>query len=259
VTGDVPFVVVVPSRKASTRLPNKSLVDLGGRPMVLRVLDVARSSGASRVLVATDDEAIASVVHADGGDACMTSPDHATGTDRLAEVVTQLSLPPDTILVNLQGDEPFVPSDLVGLLARALDGSSEAGIATLATPIRTRDELFESSVVKVVLDASSHALYFSRAPVPFLRGDFDAEGSRDRPMPASPRYLRHLGLYAYRASTLGILASTPQTPLEAAESLEQLRALDVGIRIHVTVVDEAPERGIDTPEDYERARARFAR
>lgn len=253
----VPFVVVIPSRRASTRLPDKPLLDLGGRSLVLRVLDVGRASGASRVMVATDDTAIAAAVRADGGEVVLTSPEHPTGTDRLAEVTQTLGLSDETIVVNLQGDEPFVPSDLLGRLAAALDASSSAGIATLATPIRSRDELFEASVVKVVLDASSHALYFSRAPIPFARGDFDADGARKRAMPTSPTYLRHLGLYAYRAGTLATLTRAASSPAEVAESLEQLRALHLGIRIHVSIVDEPPERGIDTPDDYARALARF--
>lgn len=257
-SADLPFVVVVPSRRASTRLPDKPLLDLGGRPMVLRVLDVARASGASRVLVATDDDAIATVVRDDGGEALMTSPTHPTGTDRLAEVAARLGFADDVIVVNLQGDEPFVPSGLLAGLAGALARSGSAGIATLATPIRSRDELFESSVVKVVLDATGHALYFSRAPIPFVRGDYDAEVPRDAAVPSPPTPLRHLGLYAYRASTLARLTASAVAPIEAAESLEQLRAMHLGIRIHVTVVDEPPERGLDTPEDYARARARFA-
>lgn len=251
------FRVLVPSRLASQRLPGKPLLPVAGRPLVLRVWDVAVRSEATEVLVATDDERIASVVRGAGGRVVLTSPEHATGTDRLAEVADLERYDDDDIVVNLQGDEPFVPPALLGTLARALAENPACGIATVATPIRTTEELFESSVVKTVLDASGRALYFSRAPIPFVRGRFDSTESRVEGLPQGVPFLRHLGLYAYRVRTLRVLRATAPSLAERAESLEQLRAMHVGIGIHVVVIDQSPERGVDTPDDLERATRAF--
>jgi 3-deoxy-manno-octulosonate cytidylyltransferase (CMP-KDO synthetase) len=222
--------------------------------MIVRVWERAQESGAEEVLVATDDERVARAVQRAGGVARLTRGDHPTGTDRLAEVA--VDWPEDTIVVNLQGDEPLLPPELSGRLAKALEDHPDAGIATMAVAIDDVAELFSPSAVKVVLGEDDHALYFSRAPIPWHRDAFAA--GPPAALPAG-RFLRHLGLYAYRAGTLRRLASAAPNPLERAESLEQLRALGLGIRIHVTVLEQAPPPGVDTPADLERARAALAR
>lgn len=246
------FRVVIPSRYGSTRLPGKALLDIAGRPMVVHVLERAAESGADDIVVATDDERIVEAVEGAGGRAMMTRSDHPTGTDRLAEVASTLGWADDDIVVNLQGDEPLVPPTLPQRLARALVDNDAAGIATLATPIHRAEELFRPNIVKVVLDATGHAHYFSRAPIPWARDAF-ADGAPST-LPADTLFLRHLGLYAYRVATLARLSSLAVAPAERAESLEQLRALAEGIRIHVTVVAEAPPHGVDTQADLERVR-----
>ncbi len=251
------FHVVIPARFGSSRLPGKPLRTIAGKAMVVHVLERGRESGAQEVMVATDDERICSVVEAAGGVAIMTSPDHASGTDRLNEVATKQAWSDDTIIVNLQGDEPFVPGSLVCALATALEQHPEAGIATLATPIRDVRELFDPNVVKVVNQDDGLALYFSRAPIPWVRGVFEP-GKAPAALPPSVPFLRHLGLYAYRVGTLRRLASAPAASLEEAESLEQLRALALGVRIHVTVVAQAPGHGIDTEDDLQAAEALLA-
>jgi 3-deoxy-manno-octulosonate cytidylyltransferase (CMP-KDO synthetase) len=234
------FGVVIPARFASQRLPGKPLRDLGGKPMIVRVLENARQSAAGWVVVATDDQRIADAVTAAGGEAVLTSPEHASGTDRLAEVARRKELAPETIVVNVQGDEPLLDPKYVELVARALEANPSAGIATLATPIRDPGVIANPNVVKVVSDRSGMALYFSRAPLPW-------QGEA----------LRHVGLYAYRARTLAELSAQPPVMLETAERLEQLRALWLGIPIHVSVVADPPGHGVDTEEDLERARAHF--
>ncbi len=248
------FKVVIPSRYAAQRLPGKPLRDIAGKPLVVHVLERARASGADEVLVATDDARIAEAVERAGGAAVMTSPDHASGTDRLAEVARARGWTDDTIVVNLQGDEPLIPPVILDDLANALREHERAGIATMATPIRDPDELFAPSVVKVVTDHAGFALYFSRAPIPWVRDSF-TWGARPSELPSSAPFLRHLGLYAYRASTLARLSATPQAAIERAESLEQLRALARGIAIHVTTLEQAPPPGVDTEADLERVRA----
>ena len=248
------FRVVVPARYGSTRLPAKALADLAGKPLVVRVWETAAKAGALETLVATDDARIAEAVERAGGQVVMTSPDHPTGTDRLAEVARVRGWNDDAIVVNLQGDEPFVPHTLPRLLASALEAHPTAGIATCATRIHELADVLAPHVVKVVLDHEGLARYFSRAPIPYAR-DFFASAEAARPaMPEGVPYLRHLGLYAYRARTLRVLSGAAQTPCERAESLEQLRALELGIAIHVSVLPEAPPSGIDTAEDLARAR-----
>lgn len=247
----VAFRVVVPARYASERLPGKPLALIAGKPLVVWCYERARAAGAEQVVVAVDDPRIAEVVRAAGGEAEMTSPDHPSGTDRLAEVAEQRGWNDDAIVVNLQGDEPLVPPELLSRLAGALDAHPSAGIATMAVRITEPAEVFAESAVKVVLDDRGFALYFSRAPIPWVRGSF---GGADPTLPRDVPFLRHLGLYAYRVSTLRRLSSTPRSMLESAESLEQLRALSVGIPIHVTVLDHAPPPGVDTPADLERMR-----
>lgn len=252
-----PFKVVIPARFAAQRLPGKPLRDVCGRPLIVHVLERARASSADEVLVATDDARIAEAVERAGGAAVMTSADHASGTDRLAEVARIRGWADDTIVVNLQGDEPLIPPAILDQLAGALRANERAGIATMATPIHEADALFAPSVVKVVLDDAGLALYFSRAPIPWVRDAF-AWGEPTERVPTVAPFLRHLGLYAYRASTLSRLSATPQAAIERAESLEQLRALASGIPIHVTVLESAPPPGVDTEADLERVRAELA-
>ena len=245
------FRVVIPARYGSSRLPGKPLLLIAGRPMIAHAYERALESGAQYVCVATDDERIAEAVRAFGGQAVMTSSDHASGTDRLAEVARMHDFADDDIVVNLQGDEPFVPGDMLKRLAECLADHPHCGMATAATRIRDARELFNPNTVKVTLDGRGVALYFSRAPIPWLRGTF-SHGASAEALPESVPFLRHLGMYAYRARTLRELAQAPQVALESAESLEQLRALVMGVRIHVTVLDAAPPHGVDTPEDLER-------
>jgi 3-deoxy-manno-octulosonate cytidylyltransferase (CMP-KDO synthetase) len=247
------FGVIIPARFGSSRLPGKPLLDLGGKPMVVRVLELAAQAGASFAMVATDDERVVETVTAAGGEAMLTSPEHQTGTDRLAEVARRLRLDPELVVVNLQGDEPALPPDLLGKVAETLWQDPEAALSTLAAPLRQRSELFDPNVVKVVLDQAGRALYFSRAPMPWVRDDFcnsDARSSAD-PLPEDA-FLRHIGLYAYRVSTLLTLSQTRPTALEQCEKLEQLRALWLGLKIQVAQVAEAPAPSVDTHEDLAR-------
>jgi 3-deoxy-manno-octulosonate cytidylyltransferase (CMP-KDO synthetase) len=209
-------------------------------------------------MVATDDQRIVDVVTAAGGEAMITSAEHETGTDRLAEVARRLRLDPELIVVNLQGDEPALPPELVQRVAETLRHDAEASLATLATPLCTRQELFDPNVVKVVVDQASRALYFSRAPIPWQRGEFGTEAVRTATTPLpDDTFLRHVGLYAYRVSTLLALSQTRPTPLELGESLEQLRALWLGMKIQVAVVPERPAPGVDTDDDVARVQKLF--
>jgi 3-deoxy-manno-octulosonate cytidylyltransferase (CMP-KDO synthetase) len=224
--------------------------------MIQWVHERARDAGASRVLVATDDENIAAAVAAFGGEVAMTRADHASGTDRLAEVAANLGLDARHVVVNLQGDEPCMPSELIRGVAETLAHNYDAEIATLASQIVRPTEVFDPNVVKVVMDARGRALYFSRAPIPYVRGHYDTARSRDV-LPSTPVW-RHVGLYAYRAGTLQALASLPQAEIERAESLEQLRALDAGIGIYVFTTLSELGPGVDVPEDVARAEAWLA-
>ncbi len=253
---DAPFSVVIPARYGSTRLPGKPLRDLAGRPVIAWVCDAAKTSGATWVCVATDDTRIAEVVQREGVEAVLTSTSHTTGTDRLSEVAQLRGLLDEEIAVNVQGDEPLLPPELIRLVARALAQHPDAGLATVATPIRTPQELFNPNVVKVVLDNAHFASYFSRAPIPWVRGDFNLASIPER-LPSGPTFLRHVGLYAYRVGTLKRLTSVAPTTHETAESLEQLRALALGVRIHVSVVNEPPGHGIDTAEDLAQVAAQL--
>jgi 3-deoxy-manno-octulosonate cytidylyltransferase (CMP-KDO synthetase) len=252
----VKFDVVIPARFASTRLPGKPLREIRGRPMILHTADRALASGAERVVVATDDERIRDVVRAAGVECLMTRPDHETGSDRLAEVVGLLGLEDDRIVVNLQGDEPLMLPPLLERVAARLDADASAGVATLAVPVRSVDELFDPNVVKVVTDQTSRALYFSRAPIPFARDEL-AKG-RPSSLPSDVPFLRHLGIYAYRAATLRRFSALPPGRLELVERLEQLRLMAAGIAIALDVIDEAPACGVDTAEDLARAEEALA-
>lgn len=249
------FIAVIPARHASTRLPGKPLADIGGKPMVVRVAEQARRSGAAAVWIATDHPDVQAAAQAHGWPVLMTRADHPSGTDRLAEVAELLGVDENAVLVNVQGDEPLIDPQLIDLVARCLDDDPGAAIATAAHPITSAAEFFNPNVVKVVLDAGGRAHYFSRAPIPYARDAFAA--SRDALPPGLPA-LRHIGLYAYRASFLKRYAALAPAPLEQFEALEQLRALWHGYPIRVAVVDHAPAAGVDTPEDLARVRAHFA-
>ena len=251
------FKVVIPARYASTRLPGKPLLDLGGKPMVVRVAEQAKLSGAEEIWVATDDLMVRDAVEAHEFAALMTRTDHATGTDRLAEVVEQRGWASDTIIVNVQGDEPLIDPEVIIQTARQL-AVSGADIATVAHPIHDPAEFFNPNVVKVVCRADGDAAYFSRAPIPYARDHFAKENGGET-LPANFPAYRHVGLNAYRASFLKAYAGLTIAPTEQFESLEQLRALWHGYRISVTLVDSAPAPGVDTPEDAERMRKLFDR
>jgi 3-deoxy-manno-octulosonate cytidylyltransferase (CMP-KDO synthetase) len=258
-----PFVAVVPARLASTRLPEKPLVDIAGKPMVVRVAERARASGAEQVLIASDAERVLAAARAHGVDALLTRADHPSGTDRLAEVATRLNWSDETIVVNVQGDEPLIDPALVRAVASHLAAHPECAIATAAHPIEDAADVFSPNVVKVVLDARGRALYFSRAPIPWLRDAYQPHCSPEAfcltSMPAAPAdaVYRHIGLYAYRARFLRTYPQLAQAPIEQAEMLEQLRAMWHGERIAVLITQEAPAPGVDTPADLERVRSRF--
>ncbi|MGB0722874.1 MAG: 3-deoxy-manno-octulosonate cytidylyltransferase [Gammaproteobacteria bacterium] len=251
------FKVAIPARYASTRLPGKPLLELAGKPLVQHVWERAGESGADEVVIATDDDRIARVAEGFGARVCMTRPDHPSGTDRLAEVAQALGWADQDIVVNLQGDEPLTPGAYIDQVAADLAAYTDAVISTLATPVSGRAEVFDPNAVKVSLDRTGYALTFSRAPLPWWRDGFGDEaggsGSGIVPLPANLQHLRHIGIYAYRAGFLRRYSALEPSPLEQVESLEQLRVLWHGERIHVSVVDEPPGHGVDTPEDLARA------
>jgi 3-deoxy-manno-octulosonate cytidylyltransferase (CMP-KDO synthetase) len=249
------FRVVIPARYASTRLPGKPLADIGGHPMIEHVWRRAVESGAEQVVVATDDARVEATARRFGAEVCITRPDHQSGTDRIAEVADRYGWPDAAIVVNLQGDEPTMPPGLLRQVAGALAAHPGASIATLAVAIRDRDELFDPNVVKVVADRHGHALYFSRAPIPWHRGSFP---SHEGELPAGTEFWRHLGIYAYRAGFLRRFVTWEPAGIERCEALEQLRALWEGERIQVGLASEAPGAGVDTPEDLERVRRLLA-
>ncbi|WP_020408751.1 3-deoxy-manno-octulosonate cytidylyltransferase [Hahella ganghwensis] len=248
----VEFTVIIPSRYASTRLPGKPLQDIAGKPMVQHVYHRAEESRASSIYVATDDHRIEAAVTAFGGGCLMTSANHPSGTDRLAECAALLELDDDHIIVNVQGDEPLLPADLINLVAENLASHSDAGIATLCEKIHDRETLFNPNVVKVVKDEAGMAMYFSRAPIPWAR-DFFAENSSG--LDQSVDFYRHIGIYAYRVGFLRSYVNWGTSPIEVIEALEQLRALWHGVSIHVGVVTQSPPAGVDTPEDLQRVRS----
>jgi len=258
------FTVLIPARFASTRLPGKPLADIAGKPMVVRVAENARESGAARVVVATDDARIVEAVRVHGIDACLTRTDHPTGTDRLAEAAAALGLADDAIVVNVQGDEPLLAPALIARMAALLAARPDASIATACHPIRDAAEAFNPNVVKVVLDRLGFALYFSRATIPWARDAFAGSRSGAPPdrwpdrLPEGLPVYRHYGLYAYRAGFLRRFPTLPPAPIEQFEALEQLRALWHGERIVVEVTEGTPAPGIDTPDDLDRVRALYA-
>ena len=239
------FLVVIPARLGSTRLPRKPLADLGGKPMVVRVAERAKQSNAQSVVVATDSVEIQAACDEHRIECLLTSPDHATGTDRIAEVAQLLKLPANALVVNVQGDEPLIPAELINQVAQTLAINTNCAISTVATPIVDLAEIENPNVVKVVLNRAQEALYFSRAPIPFVR---------DQNTELKTTHLRHLGIYAYRADFLQAYTRLEAAPPEQAEALEQLRALWNGYRIAVHIAPQTPPAGVDTPEDLERVR-----
>ncbi|MGZ8265001.1 MAG: 3-deoxy-manno-octulosonate cytidylyltransferase [Burkholderiales bacterium] len=250
------FTVIIPARYGSSRFPGKPLAELAGRPMVVHVAERARKSGASEVIVATDHAGIESVVRSAGYDVVMTRSDHASGTDRLGEVITRRRFDGHRIVVNVQGDEPLVAPALIRRVAESLSAHEHASIATACHPIATAADVVNPNVVKVVLDREGYALYFSRAPIPFAR-DAYAKGVKEVPK-GLPVY-RHLGIYAYRVSFLREFRRLKPAPIEQFEALEQLRALYAGYRVSVAITRSAPHAGVDTPADLARAQTHLAR
>jgi len=239
------FLVIIPARLGSSRLPRKPLADIGGKPMVIRVAERAKESSAHSVVVATDSPEILAVCDEHRIECLLTSADHPTGTDRIAEVAQLLKLPPNALVVNVQGDEPLIPPALINQVAQTLADNAQCAISTVAVPITEKSEIDNPNVVKVVLNRAGEALYFSRAPIPYVR---------DTQLEKKIKHLRHLGIYAYRADFLQAYTRLDPAPPEQAEALEQLRALWNGYRIAVHIASEAPPAGIDTPEDLERVR-----
>lgn len=249
------FIAIIPARAASTRLPGKPLLDIAGKPMVVRTAERASQSGADRVVVATDAADIQAAARQHGFEALLTRADHPTGTDRLAEVAERLGLADDTVVVNVQGDEPLIEPAQIDAVARLLGDNADAAIATCAAPIADARTLFNPNAVKVVRDHRGRALYFSRAPIPWAR---DALAQGQQRVAAGLPALHHIGLYAYRAGFLKQFPSLPAGPLESFESLEQLRALENGYVIMVGLTDSPPAAGVDTEADLARVRQVFA-
>lgn len=242
---------IIPARYASTRLPGKPLIELGGQSMIQRVVGQARLSGLSRVVVATDNERILQHVRGFGGEAVLTAADHPSGTDRIWDAYQQLNTSADCI-INIQGDEPFIQPSQIDALVQLFAQPQPPQLATLVKPVLTEEELFSPHLPKVVLDTAGHALYFSRHPLPYQRQQPQAQWLQHH------RYLRHIGLYGYRPDVLAEITQLPPSPLELAESLEQLRWLEHGYRI-ITALTELETIGIDTPEDVQRALAYLAK
>jgi 3-deoxy-manno-octulosonate cytidylyltransferase (CMP-KDO synthetase) len=242
--------VIIPARYSASRLPGKPLLLIGDRPLIQWVWQCGRASGAASVIIATDDVRIRDAAQGFGAECLMTSAKHASGTDRIAEVVRAKGFAADDIVVNLQGDEPMMPPRVVDEVAAALQARPQTDIATAVAPIQTLAEFLDPSCVKALRAADGGALYFSRAPVPWPRESV-AAGMPTRFAGA----WRHVGIYAYRVRSLLQFAAWPPTPLEETEKLEQLRALEHGMRIHLVTLSEAPPAGVDTPEDLERVRA----
>ncbi|MFA9208815.1 MAG: 3-deoxy-manno-octulosonate cytidylyltransferase [Yersinia sp. (in: enterobacteria)] len=243
------FIAIIPARYASTRLPGKPLADIAGKPMVVHVMERAKASGAARVIVATDHPEVMKAVEAAGGEVCMTSADHQSGTERLAEVIEYYGFSDDDIIVNVQGDEPLIPPVIIRQVADNLAACS-AGMATLAVPIESSEEAFNPNAVKVVMDQQGYALYFSRAAIPWERERF-AQSKET----IGDCFLRHIGIYAYRAGFIRRYVNWAPSKLEQIELLEQLRVLWYGEKIHVAVAKAIPTVGVDTQADLDRVRA----
>ncbi|MFO6424771.1 3-deoxy-manno-octulosonate cytidylyltransferase [Motilimonas sp. KMU-193] len=242
------FIVVIPARYQSERLPGKPLLDLGGKPMIQHVVERAKESGAARVIVATDDARIADAVDCE---VCMTRSDHQSGTERLAEVVEKCGFADSDVIVNVQGDEPMIPASIIKQVAVNLAQQTLAPMATLATKITSLEEALNPNAVKVVTDKNGYALYFSRASIPWQRDSFPEQLDSQHPL------LRHIGIYAYRAGFIQKYIELSESPLEGIEKLEQLRVLWHGEKIHLAIAQQTPVTGIDTQEDYLRVKQYF--
>ena len=246
------FSVIIPARYASTRLPGKPLLDIAGKPMIQHVYERALQSHAERVIIATDDQRIAQVATSFGAEVCLTLASHESGTDRLQEVAKQLNFDDDHVVVNVQGDEPLIPPAVINQVASNLQNNSQAGIATLIEKITNIETVLDTNAVKVTKDSQGYALYFSRAPIPWYR---DGWASQQSEMPTTANYYRHIGIYAYRVNFLHNFVLWPASPLELTEKLEQLRAMENGVRIHTQEAVELIPTGIDTKEDLLKVRA----
>jgi len=247
------FSIIIPARYQSSRLPGKPLLDIGGKPMIQWVVERARDCGAQHVIVATDDPRIKDVVEGFGGLVCMTRSDHESGTERLGEVIEQLGLDSDHIVVNVQGDEPMIPTENIIQVAKLLSDNDTIPMATLAVPIDDNLDIDNPNAVKVVRDKNNCALYFSRAAIPFDRDGFH-RGRKDL---LGQHYFRHIGIYAYRAGFIRRYLTMEPSPLEQIESLEQLRVLYHGEKIVVGIANQAPPAGVDTQADLDRIRMHF--
>ncbi len=260
------FKVVIPARFGSTRLPGKPLADLHGLPMVVRVVRQAEQSGAAAVVVATDDERVRAAVESAGGEACLTRPDHPSGSDRIMEVAEQMGWAGDAIVVNVQGDEPLIPPQVIGQVADLLLQDPDTGVATLCEPITDLAQVFDPNVVKVVRGEDGFARYFSRAPLPYAREVFPAATDQARrsggvaagPVPEARAWFRHIGIYGYRLAALRQFVGLPVAALERIEALEQLRLVAHGIGIRVAEAAAAVPPGVDTESDLERVRRQLA-
>ena len=247
------FHVVIPARHASTRLQGKPLLPIAGKPMVVRVAEQAAQSGAQQIWIATDHHAISNAVHEHGFKACLTKQTHTSGTDRIAEVVEQRNWPDETIVVNVQGDEPLIPPGLIRAVAQHLHDHPECAIATACHAIHDEAAMRNPNIVKTVLDKNGNALYFSRAPIPWPRDAFSIQQS----LPPGLPVLRHIGIYAYRADFLRAYTHLAPALIEKYEVLEQLRALYHGYKIGVFIAEQAPPGGVDTEQDLHLAREIF--
>ena len=252
----MPFNVIIPARYGSQRFPGKPLIDLKGKTMIERVYAAGAASKASRVCVATDDERIAAAVTAFGGEHVMTRPDHPSGSDRVHEAALLLGLSSEEVIVNLQGDEPLMPASVINQVAEAI-ATHQVQMASLCEPIAESRDLLDPGVVKVVRDERDHALYFSRSPIPWSQEASKVKASSASKLPADGKWFRHLGIYAYTLALLNDFVSWPAAMLEQAERLEQLRALEHGIKIHLGLACESIPPGIDTPADLERVLPRI--
>ncbi len=247
------YVIIIPARYNSTRLPGKPLLDINGKSLIQHVYEKAIKSNAREVIIATDDSRIEQAASSFGAQTCMTQDDHPSGTDRLAEVVTTLGLKDDEIIVNLQGDEPMMPASLLEQVASSLQNASNASISTLCEKIESVEDVFDPNIVKVVFDQAGYALYFSRASIPWERGNFDHKSTGIIDFDVENCF-RHIGLYAYRAVFLKKYPQLKVCQIEQLEALEQLRAMYYGYRIRVEIAKEDAGIGIDTQEDLEKAR-----
>ena len=250
------FTVIIPARYASSRLPGKPLADIHGKPMIIRVMEQAQKSSANRVIIATDHQQVFDIVKSYGGEVILTSDKHNSGTERLAEVINTYKFTDDEVIVNVQGDEPLIPPIIIDQVAENLV-NYKTGMATLAVPINSIEEAFNTGAVKVVMDKDGYALYFSRATIPWERDRFAKLNDQGKIDEIGDFYLRHIGIYAYRAGFIRQYIQWKPSALEQIEMLEQLRVLWYGEKIHVAVAKEPPAIGVDTQEDLQKVRALF--